>query len=244
MNEHDWLTGTDFAAHVRFVADRLSLRRQRLLAVAFCRAAGDLLDHPELTAALDAIDRSADASPRASVTLELARQDCRAVAQQVYDAYRTATDAGRDAGTAKARSELAWAVSFAANNPLLLELVGTRALEAVAEMRVGAAGLLRAMSPAFQAALEAHKVVLLERVGEIAGNPFRRTHFAPEWRTDTVRAIATQMYDSREFSAMPILADALQDAGCDHEDLLRHCRDASATHVRGCWALDLVLDLE
>jgi hypothetical protein len=40
---------------------------------------------------------------------------------------------------------------------------------------------------------------------------------------------------------MPILADALQDAGCDNEDILNHCRDANVTHVRGCWVVDLVL---
>jgi hypothetical protein len=51
------------------------------------------------------------------------------------------------------------------------------------------------------------------------------------------------MYESREFSAMPILADALQDAGCD-EHTLNHCRDAVAVHVRGCWVVDLVLGKE
>jgi hypothetical protein len=54
-------------------------------------------------------------------------------------------------------------------------------------------------------------------------------------------ALAHQMYDGRDFSAMPILADALQDAGCDCEDILNHLRDPNATHVRGCWALDLIL---
>jgi hypothetical protein len=49
------------------------------------------------------------------------------------------------------------------------------------------------------------------------------------------------MYESRDFGAMPILADALQDAGCTSDDILKHCRDAHATHVRGCWVVDLVL---
>ena len=43
---------------------------------------------------------------------------------------------------------------------------------------------------------------------------------------------------------MPILADALQDAGCDSDTLLSHLRDANAPHVRGCWALELVLGKE
>lgn len=60
MNEDEWLTGTDFTAHARYAAEHLSPRRQRLLAVAFCRAAGALLDHPDLTDALDVIDQYAD----------------------------------------------------------------------------------------------------------------------------------------------------------------------------------------
>jgi hypothetical protein len=76
---------------------------------------------------------------------------------------------------------------------------------------------------------------------DIFGNPFRPVTFHPEWRTSTVVALANQMYESRDFSAMPILADALQDAGCDNEDILNHCRDPKATHVRGCWVVDLVL---
>jgi hypothetical protein len=78
-------------------------------------------------------------------------------------------------------------------------------------------------------------------VRDIFHNPFRSVEFAPDWRTDTVVALARQMYESHDFSAMPILADALQDAGCDSEDVLTHCRDANQPHVRGCWVVDLVL---
>ena len=78
-------------------------------------------------------------------------------------------------------------------------------------------------------------------VHEVFGNPFRPVTFSTAWRTSTAVAIAQQMYESRDFSPMPILADALQDADCDHEDILNHCRDANGTHVRGCWAVDLVL---
>jgi hypothetical protein len=79
---------------------------------------------------------------------------------------------------------------------------------------------------------------------DIFGNPFRAVTFSPEWRTDTAVTLARQMYESREFGAMPILADALQDAGCDSDDILSHCRDTSQTHVRGCWVVDLVLGKE
>jgi hypothetical protein len=78
---------------------------------------------------------------------------------------------------------------------------------------------------------------------DIFGNPFRQVTFSPEWRTDTAIALACTMYESRDFSAMPILADALQDAGCDNDDVLNHCR-GTGPHVRGCWVCDLVLGKE
>ena len=75
---------------------------------------------------------------------------------------------------------------------------------------------------------------------DIVGNPFRPMSADPAWLTPTVTALAQQMYDSRDFSALPILADALQDASCDRADVLAHCR-GPGPHVRGCWVLDLVL---
>jgi hypothetical protein len=77
----------------------------------------------------------------------------------------------------------------------------------------------------------------------VLGNPFRPVTFSPCWRTDTAVALARQMYESRNFSAMPILADALQDAGCENTDILDHCR-GPGPHVRGCWVVDLVLGKE
>jgi hypothetical protein len=80
-------------------------------------------------------------------------------------------------------------------------------------------------------------------VRDIFGNPFHPVTFSWEWRTNTALSLARQMYDSREFGAMPVLADALQDAGCDCDDILDHCR-GPGPHVRGCWVVDLVLGKE
>ncbi|HEV3384706.1 MAG TPA: hypothetical protein VG097_07815 [Gemmata sp.] len=75
---------------------------------------------------------------------------------------------------------------------------------------------------------------------DIFGNLFRPVILNPVWLTSTVVALAQQMYDSRDFSPLPILADALQDAGCDNEGILNHCRQPGV-YVRGCWAVDLLL---
>jgi hypothetical protein len=77
-------------------------------------------------------------------------------------------------------------------------------------------------------------------IRDVFGNPFHLVEFDPAWRTDTALALARRMYDSRDCSAMPILADALQDAGCNDEEILNHCR-GPGPHVRGCWVVDLVL---
>jgi hypothetical protein len=75
---------------------------------------------------------------------------------------------------------------------------------------------------------------------DIFGNPFRPVALDPAWLTSDVLALARGIYDERAFDRMPILADALQDAGCDSADVLGHCRSAGP-HVRGCWVVDLLL---
>jgi hypothetical protein len=76
---------------------------------------------------------------------------------------------------------------------------------------------------------------------DIVGNPFRPVTFDPSWRTSTAHALAQGIYADRAFDRLPILADALQDAGCENADILTHCRDLQFAHVRGCWVVDLVL---
>ena len=75
---------------------------------------------------------------------------------------------------------------------------------------------------------------------DIFGNPFRPVAIDPDWLTSTVVALARGIYDDRAFDRLPILADALQDAGCENADVLTHCR-GDGPHVRGCWVVDLLL---
>jgi hypothetical protein len=97
-------------------------------------------------------------------------------------------------------------------------------------------------------------VVTLKRAGlaparqadlfrDVIRGPFRPVFFRSGWRTSNGAAgvrVAEAIYDDEAFDDLPILADALEDAGCDSDDLLSHLRQPSR-HVRGCWALDLVL---
>lgn len=75
---------------------------------------------------------------------------------------------------------------------------------------------------------------------ELFPNPFLPLIWNPDWFVSTVRDLAAHIYATREFGTMPILADALQDAGCDNDYILNHCR-AEKPHARGCWVLDAIL---
>jgi hypothetical protein len=80
--------------------------------------------------------------------------------------------------------------------------------------------------------------------------PFRPVVVPPavlNWNDGTVPRIAQAIYEDRRMpegaldaARLAILADALLDAGCDNEELIAHCRNEGA-HVRGCWAIDLIL---
>lgn len=73
--------------------------------------------------------------------------------------------------------------------------------------------------------------------------PFQPVALDPAWLTGTVTALARGIYDDRAFHHLPVLADALEDAGCGTPAVLSHCR-AEGLHVRGCWVIDLVLGKE
>src|SRR5262249_14242436 len=74
----------------------------------------------------------------------------------------------------------------------------------------------------------------------IVGNPFRPVRLDPHWQTSPVIAIARQIYEDHACDHLPILADALADAGCIHAGVLEHCREGTP-HARGCWPVDLLL---
>ena len=78
---------------------------------------------------------------------------------------------------------------------------------------------------------------------EQLGNPYRPYRCEPEWRTETVIALASAIEAEHGFDRMPILADALEEAGCDEQPMLDHLR-GPGPHARGCWVLDLTLNRE
>lgn len=88
--------------------------------------------------------------------------------------------------------------------------------------------------------------VLADLLRDVGGRPFHPPLVVPgawlSWNEGTVRKLATLIDEDRSFEWLPILADALEEAGCDDAGMLQHCR-GPGPHVRGCWVIDLLLDM-
>jgi len=85
--------------------------------------------------------------------------------------------------------------------------------------------------------------LLVPMLYEVFGNPFRRVKLEAawlRWNEEIVPKLARGIYEDRAFERMPVLGDALEEAGCDNRAILDHCR-GPGPHVRGCWVLDLIL---
>ena len=218
MTERQWLNAkSTVEMHPRCRRDRKrDLRKERLFACACCRRLWDRLSDVRSRAVVEAAENYADGLI-----------DKAALARARVEAVRATRFAPAPAPGSSYSPEAA--VECLGNlEPYDVFFACTgRVVMAAASYRVNT----RRAEEAVQAKL----------LRDIFGNPFRPVAFSPDWRTDTAVSLARQMYESREFSAMPILADALQDAGCNDEAILSHCRDAEQVHVRGCWVADLVL---
>jgi hypothetical protein len=243
VDEAEWLACTDPTPMLDFLQGRASGRKLRLFAVACCRRIWNLLRAEDSRAAIATAERFADGLTRAEewqATLalwdayfdaeasgpEFARDHaCHSLLGQ--DAFFAARSAARHAARATAFAmspALAVADDLAEDSFDNAPLSGERAREQAAQV-----SLLR----------------------DVFGNPFRSPSPVPPavlaWNDDIARRIAEGIYEERKLPEgtldpawLAILADALLDAGADDEELIRHCRGAGP-HVRGCWAVDLIL---
>ena len=221
MTEAEWLSETADVFEMRKTpAVQSNRRRFRLFGVACCRELDRWLTHPRVGQVLAAVERYADGKIGDSALRKWNRE-----AEQMRETCDTR------------KKRTGWLPEWIAYHAVAYESTSNKYFG----WSIVADQILRhpeVFGNEFIDQLRRRFPALLR---DIFGNPFHPVAFSPSWRTDTTLSLARSMYEAGEFSAMPILADALQDAGCDNTDILSHCRDTSQVHVRGCWVVDLVL---
>jgi hypothetical protein len=221
MTEADWFTATDPRPMLAFLRGRATERKLRLFGVAACRQAADLFPDRRLHDAVRVAEWLADGGVTEAerVAAEMAADAAAQEAIEVDDLnYHLLTPRS----VVAARYDADAAASDAASIMYASVWQGEQTFDGIdAEVRTEQADLLR----------------------ELFGNPFHSVAFDPSHRTEAVFALARGMYESRDFSAAPVLADALEDAGCGDAEVLGHLR-GGGVHVRGCWCVDGVLGLE
>jgi hypothetical protein len=227
MTEAEWLACSDPTAMLDFLRGKVSERKWRLLGCACCRRVWHLLSDVRHREAVAIAERLADG--------EATEEGARPVADASYSAtfHRPATILVPGCRTICKGGAAHLLVRHLSSYDDWDETYRCPPLEntelAAAEVREP----LRQRERAAQAAL----------VRDVFGNPFRPISINRAWLSwngDTILKMARAVYDDRAFDGLPILADALEDAGCTDAQILDHCR-RPGEHVRGCWVVDALL---
>ena len=203
----------------RCLLGKASERKFRLFCVACCRRIWHLLKDDRSKKLVEVLEQFADRETDQAAVRKAVSEALSAKAVSGTLAARTAIVAARDSCMVAVRGW--WETALGAG----------RAVKAHGGKQKWAAEM------------QAQAALIRDLSGPML---FRRVIFLPRWLSWHDRLIvsmARQMYDSRDFADMPILADALEEAGCTDQDILAHCR-SGGEHVRGCWVVDLVLGKE
>lgn len=226
MTEAEWLASTDIYKMLEYLRGKVSDRKLRLFAVACCYRPYYFIPDERQRRAILLAERMADEW--------VDENEWREAHQAVYDLWQTVC-----------------AMSLATQSKAPR---GTPEVEKMMDADMATAAGWAILEDAWEAAYqvtgvewdEAHidepdqQLALLR---DIFGNPLRTIAIAPASlrRNDALLvSLAQRFYAARDFRDMPILADALDEAGCTDADILNHCR-LPGEHVRGCWVVDSIL---
>jgi hypothetical protein len=233
MNEVEWLAGTDPDAMLDYLEGKVSERRLRLFACACCRRLWRHVKNPTVRGAVEASEAFAEGKIRRRA-LRQARQQAEAIAMNPPEfeayAFQAAVACAADRALDAARQVLGSLRRHAGEES---------AYEAVFNVQ-----------EAYATGREEAARVQAELIRTFFGNPFRPVHIDPAWlhaNDGAVLKLARVIDEHLQFEELPYLQDALVDAGCDCDILLRACRIpgrsvlAEGMHGRGFWVLDALL---
>lgn len=237
MTEAEWLECKEPERMLDFLEDA-SHRKLRLFAVACCRRIWHLLPDERSRNAVEIAERWADKTVGAEALAAAVTAAEQAIGREpfrplVFDASGavTLTPEQRRTGRLKLAAKAAWYTAY---------YVDEAAHTAAGDAAGNAAGAALEVPAARWDDPCTEDLPQCNLLRDIFGSHFDLPPIDASWRTTNVTALAQAIYTDLAFDRLPILADALEDAGCTNQDILNHCRQP-AEHVRGCWVVDLLI---
>ena len=250
MTESEWLNATDPRKMLGFLRGKASGRKLRLYACACCHRIGHLFKDDRSRHAVAFAERYANVGLRGRRNRRIIWREAAAALQAAIAASRTCNDSTQyglsmiDVDATHAAQRIVegddWGSVIASSQAAADAAAWARMTSAPTR---GEGDYLDSWTACRRAEYEQQAALLRDIIGRL---PFRTMDLDPRWLTwqnSTIPKLAQTIYDDRAFNRLPILADAVEEAGCSDADLLGHLR-GPVPHVRGCWAVDLILGRE
>jgi hypothetical protein len=231
MTEAEWLVSKDLRELLDYLVGRTTNRKFRLFACACCRRIWPLLDEERCRTAVSVAEQFADELASDSEVEAARKQATSLVTENALSPQSSAT--------------ASWAYGAARGvlfeSPFWADRAACKGAISVAWCAAEAAWRANGENPPGRE--PEYQLQLLRDVFE---NPYQPGWADPtwlDWDGCAIPRLAEAIYDDRAFERIPILADALEEAGCTDAAILTHLR-SPGPHVRGCWVLDLLLGKE
>lgn len=227
MTEAEWLACEDVKTLLEYLVGRASDRKFRLFGCACCRRIWDLLKDDRAKRAVEIAERHAD-DLSSDDEIEVARREMAACRSE--HALRPGSPAV-DSWAFGSAAGVLFDTPFWKPNAASQGAFGTSWMATEAAWRAN-----EESGPEYESRRQ------LPLLRDIFENPYRPHWADPTWLTwnnGTVVKLAEAIYQERAFDRMSILADSLEESGCNEADILGHCRQPGP-HTRGCWVVDLL----
>lgn len=249
MTEAEWLACDDWLRMLQFVRDKVSDRKWRLYFCGGCRHITHLFFRPESLAAVEVAERFADGN---AGDAELERASWSAESPTFgyeFDRERVSYSSPMKMSVIPRLVEIgALPAATVPGDAWQVDETIRRRLLCAAELAYYCAGSDQRRKTSLD--FFGRFILEVDWPGRwlfdcAFGNTFCAVHFDPswiEWKAGIIHEVAKRIYNEGTFDDLPIIGDALEDAGCTSPEILAHCR--TGPHVRGCWVVDLILGKE
>jgi len=229
VTKAEWLTSANPEKMLQLLAGKASERKLRLFDVVSCRSVVlRLPGNQDTMESLAVAERMADEHVDPMV-IEQARESATATMTTMFYLFHPEYNPGA-------------AASLVAEDAVIAAWWAALSPDARSALEQGQSHP-DLSTPHCVAARNRENLAQIGFLRDIFGNPFRPATLDPawlRWNDGAIPRIAQAIYDDRRFADLPVLADALEEAGCTSADILDHCRQGGE-HVRGCWVVDLLL---